>query len=101
MVTSQSVISATALVFGINVTDIILSKDRYSSSRDPVEVRARQCAAYILRFRCKLTYQEISECVGYSDHSTAMYAVQAAFETAERRPEFSLQIKSVGELLHD
>jgi chromosomal replication initiation ATPase DnaA len=74
-------VEAPAIVAGIRTTRL---------------VEARQAVAFVLKFQADQTYASIAAALGYADHSTAMWAVQAAGSRAKTRPDYSEKIAQIG-----
>ncbi len=88
--TTQQVLARVAVVFGIESTQIV------AGNRAPNLVEARQAAAFVLRFAHRQSYNDIAAALGYSDHSTAQWAVQAAANRAKTNPIYSDKITQIG-----
>lgn len=89
---TQQVISRVALTFGIEPAQL------QAGSRSPRLVEARQAAAWLLYFNQRHSYSDIAAALGYRDHSTAIWAVQAAAERAKRDPKYSDKIAEVARM---
>ena len=89
---TQQVLSRVALVFSIEPGQLS------NGSRSRQLVEARQAAAFLLRFRLNASYSDIAGALGYADHTTARWAVQAAGERAKARPDYSDKIGQVGRM---
>jgi chromosomal replication initiation ATPase DnaA len=87
---AAQIIARAAVVFGVETTQII------GRSRAPRLVEARQAAAYALRFRLDQSYAAISVALGYRDHTTAMWAVDAAYRRIEVNQDYRDKIAKIG-----
>ena len=86
----DQIIARAAVVFEVEPAAI------RAGNRTPRLVEARQACAFALRYRLDTSYAAIAEALGYADHSTALWAVQAAGRRAEVRPEYSAKIAKIG-----
>jgi chromosomal replication initiation ATPase DnaA len=91
-VNAAQIIARAALVFGVETAQIA------AGNRTPRLVEARQACAFALRYRLDSSYAHIAAALGYADHSTALWAVQAAGRRAEVRPDYSAKIQEIGAL---
>ena len=91
--TPEQVIARVAVVFAVEPTAI------RAGVRTQRLVEARQAAAFVLHFQYEQSYTTIAQALGYADHSTAMWAVQAAGSRAKVRPDYSEKINQIGALL--
>jgi chromosomal replication initiator protein len=89
----EQIIARVAVVFAVEPAQLV----GHSRSRPLVE--ARQAAAFTLRFQHDQSYTAIAQALGYADHSTAMWAVQAAGSRAKVRPDYSEKITQIGAML--
>jgi chromosomal replication initiation ATPase DnaA len=87
---AEQIIARAAVVFGVEPAQIS------AGSRVARLVEARQAAAFTLRYRLDHSYTAIAAALGYADHSTALWAVQAAGRRAEIRPDYSDKIAQIG-----
>jgi chromosomal replication initiation ATPase DnaA len=88
--TTQQLLARVAVVFAVEPHQLL------AGNRAPHLVEARQAAAYMLRFGRDQSYAAIAEALGYRDHTTAIWAVQAAADRAKVRPDYSERIKQIG-----
>jgi chromosomal replication initiation ATPase DnaA len=89
-VNAAQIIARAALVFEVEVNQIA------AGNRTPRLVEARQAAAFAMRYRLDSSYADIAAALGYADHSTALWAVNAAGRRAEVHPEYSAKIQEIG-----
>lgn len=89
---AQQILARVAIVFGVEPQQIP------AGSRAPRLVQARQAAAFALRYQCDASYPDIARELGYADHSTAVWAVNAAARRATYQQEYSDKIHAIGEL---
>lgn len=89
---AAQIIARAAVVFEVEPAQIA------AGNRAPRLVEARQACAFALRYRLDQTYAAIAEALGYRDHTTALWAVNAAGRRAEVRPEYSAKIQEIGAL---
>jgi chromosomal replication initiator protein len=92
-VNAEQILSRVAVVFGVERQQLP------AGSRTAHLVEARQAAAYLLFFGARLSYADVARELGYKDHSTAIWAVQAAAERAKRIPAYSDKIGQIGAML--
>jgi chromosomal replication initiation ATPase DnaA len=90
---AEQIIARVAVVFEVEPMTIIVG------NRTARLVEARQAAAYAMRFTCDMAYTAIAQVLGYADHTTAMWAVQAANSRARVRPDYSEKIAQIGAML--
>jgi chromosomal replication initiation ATPase DnaA len=89
---AQQIIARAAVVFEVEPVAIC------AGNREPRLVEARQAAAFVMRYQLDSAYTAIAAALGYADHSTAYYAVQAAGRRAEVHPEYSDKITQIGDM---
>jgi chromosomal replication initiation ATPase DnaA len=87
---AEQMISRVAVVFEVEASQIA------AGNRTPRLVEARQAAAYAMRYTCDMAYTAIAAALGYADHTTAMWAVQAANSRARVRADYSEKIAQIG-----
>ena len=87
---AEQVISRVAVVFAVEPAAIC------AGSRAVRLVEARQAAAWVLRNQCNQSYTSIARALGYADHSTAMWAVEAAERRSNIRPDYTDKIVQIG-----
>ncbi|MBX0331175.1 hypothetical protein K2Z83_26350 [Oscillochloris sp. ZM17-4] len=90
---TQQIIARVAVVFGVEPAQI------NAGNRAPRLVEARQAAAFALRYQCDQSYADIAAALGYRDHTTAVWAVQAAGRRAKIRPDYSDKIAQIGAMV--
>jgi chromosomal replication initiation ATPase DnaA len=88
--TPEQVIARAAIVFEVEPRAIA------AGLRTARLVEARQAVAFVLKFQADQTYASIAEALGYADHSTAMWAVQAAGSRAKVNQDYSEKISQIG-----
>jgi chromosomal replication initiation ATPase DnaA len=86
----EQIIARVAVVFQVEPKQIP------TGCRSPHLVEARQAAAFALKFSCGLSYSAIAEVLGYADHTTALWSVQAAGRRAAIRSDYSDKIAQIG-----
>ena len=86
----EQIIARVAVVFQVEPRQIP------TGCRSPHLVEARQAAAFALKFQCGLTYTAIAAVLGYADHTTALWSVQAAGRRAARQRAYSDKIEQIG-----
>jgi chromosomal replication initiation ATPase DnaA len=91
-VNAQQIIARVAVVFAVEPTAIC------AGNRAAHLVEARQAAAYVLKFQCDQSYADIAQALGYKDHTTAVWAVQAAGRRAQKRPDYNDKLAKLGEM---
>jgi chromosomal replication initiator protein len=87
---AQQLIARVAVVFAVEPAQIA------AGNRAPRLVEARQAAAFALRWQLDQSYADIAAALGYKDHTTALWAVQAAGRRAKVRPDYSDKITQIG-----
>jgi len=87
---TEQIIARVAVVFAVEPEQIAVG------NRAPRLVEARQACAFALRFRLDSSYADIAAALGYADHSTALWAVQAAGRRAKVRQDYSDKIAQIG-----
>ena len=90
---TAQIIARVAVVFAVEPASLICG------SRSARLVEARQAAAFALRFQLNASYSDIAQVLGYRDHSTALWAVQAASNRAKKRQDYSDKINQIGAML--
>lgn len=90
---AEQIIARVAVVFEVEPAQIT----GHSRSRHLVE--ARQAAAFAMRFQYEQSFATIAQALGYADHSTAMWAVQAAGSRAKVNQVYSEKINQIGAML--
>ncbi|MBX0326958.1 hypothetical protein K2Z83_04585 [Oscillochloris sp. ZM17-4] len=89
---TQQVLSRVALAFEVEPAQL------QAGSRSTRLVQARQAAAWMLYFNQRHSYSDIAAALGYRDHSTAVWAVQAAANRAKRDQDYSDKLGQIARM---